>query len=146
MSQQEPRKFWLNITWHEFSLSKEEIYKSSLETDDIISVIECRAYESLAQELAAWKEQCEKLEKKIDSLKAEIHYLNRSLADERSGDCDKDKTIRRLTNNFSNLQTENKNLLSALEKISLHWSYFGDTWPADVAKEAIESHTKFKGG
>lgn len=48
--------------------------------------------------------------KRAKEYEAEIDYLNRMLADERSGDCDKDKTIRRLESNLLNAQDEIKQL------------------------------------
>ncbi len=49
---------------------------------------------------------------KLQALEAENEYLKRQLADERSGDCDKDKTIRRLESNYNNIQSN----LSELEE------------------------------
>lgn len=49
------------------------------------------------------------------SLQAEIEYLNRQLADERSGDCDLQKTIRRLTRENERLENYNADLLKSAE-------------------------------
>ena len=48
-------------------------------------------------------------------LQDELEYTKRLLADERSGDCDKDKTIRRLERNLNNALSENAILREALE-------------------------------
>ena len=48
-------------------------------------------------------------------LQEELEYTKRLLADERSGDCDKDKTIRRLERNLNNALSENAILRKALE-------------------------------
>ena len=50
-------------------------------------------------------------------LQEELEYTKRLLADERSGDCDKDKTIRRLEINLNNALSENEILREALEEI-----------------------------
>ena len=49
-------------------------------------------------------------------LQDELEYTKRLLADERSGDCDKDKTIRRLERNLNNALSENAILREALSR------------------------------
>lgn len=55
------------------------------------------------------------LKSKYQSLQAEIEHLKRMLADERSGDCDKDKTIRRLGSNYQSLLEQCEKIEKALE-------------------------------
>ena len=49
-------------------------------------------------------------------LQDELEYTKRLLADERSGDCDKDKTIRRLERNLNNALSENAILRELVNK------------------------------
>lgn len=50
-----------------------------------------------------------------NDVQVENEYLKRMLADERSGDCDKDKTIRRLESNLKALEQELAKAIKTLE-------------------------------
>lgn len=91
-----PREWWITFGAH-LEISGQPI-ESPHET---VRVIEYSAYAALKEELGAIKIAAEFYRKNSEandgSLREEIEYLNRMLADERSGDCDKDKIARRLT-------------------------------------------------
>lgn len=102
-------------------------------------------------------------------LESEINYLNRMLADERSGDCDKDKTIRRLESNYQSLKEQCEKMEKALEFYSPKekWNEFistggcfyeqggdfvecfdaqnGDSDQGSTARQALEEYRKSKG-
>lgn len=109
--------------------------------EELVHVIEKSAYEALAkrvEELEAMVDQTAddlsavadllrikaphqyKVVQELAAAKAEIEYLNRQLADERSGDCDKDKTIRRLESNLTQANAE-------IERLKTNNTIAGDT-------------------
>lgn len=49
----------------------------------------------------------------------------------------KDRTIDLACKGIDVLEAQNKILREAVEKITLYKAYNGDTWPSDIAKEAI---------
>lgn len=71
-------------------------------------------------------------------LQDELEYTKRLLADERSGDCDKDKTIRRLERNLNNALSENAVLREALEFYA-SGDYWGYEHPSSDIFNSIDS-------
>ncbi len=74
-------------------------------------------------------------------LQDELEYTKRLLADERSGDCDKDKTIRRLESNLNNALSENAILREALELAVKSGEFFRRH--ADCRKESWSCRCEF---
>lgn len=72
------------------------------------------------------EETFKKLEIENAELKAENNYLNRMLADERSGDCDKDKAIKRLTSNLEICDNELAASESRIEKLREALEFYAD--------------------
>lgn len=88
------------------------------------------------------------LKSKYQSLQAEIEHLKRMLADERSGDCDKDKTIRRLGSNYQSLLEQCEKLAELLESardtVSTHAMLTYSKVSDRKVKEADEALAEFR--